>query len=51
MSNSVIGSKNAWKLWVNNQLVFARDEYHRGATRVDQFILDGTLRKETIASW
>ena len=40
-----LGSKNAWKLWVNNQLVFARDEYHRGATRVDQFILDGTLRK------
>ena len=42
-----IGSKNAWKLWVNNKLVFARDEYHRGATRVDQFILDGQLRKGT----
>ena len=40
-----IGSKNAWKLWVNNSLVFARDEYHRGATRVDQFILDGRLLK------
>lgn len=40
-----LGSKNAWKLWVNNDLVFARDEYHRGATRVDQFILEGTLQK------
>ena len=42
-----IGSKNAWKLWINNQLIFARDEYHRGATRVDQFILGGTLQKGT----
>lgn len=40
-----IGSKNAWKLWINQELVFARDEYHRGATRVDQFILDGNLKK------
>ena len=39
-----IGSKNAWKLWVNNELIFARDEYHRGSTRVDQFILDGRLK-------
>jgi hypothetical protein len=42
-----IGSKNAWKLWVNNELLFARDEYHRGSTRVDQFILDGRLKKGT----
>lgn len=42
-----IGSKNAWKLWVNDKLIFARDEYHRGSTRVDQFILDGQLRKGT----
>lgn len=40
-----IGSKNAWKLWINNELIFARDEYHRGRTRVDQFILEGSLRK------
>ena len=40
-----IGSKNAWKLWVNNELIFARDEYHRGGTRVDQFVLDGRLKK------
>jgi|TARA_E500000178_G_scaffold347272_1_gene400271 hypothetical protein len=40
-----IGSKNAWKLWINNKLVFARDEYHRGGTKVDQFVLNGQLRK------
>ena len=38
-----IGSKNAWKLWVNGKLLFARDEYHRGGTRVDQFVIDGKL--------
>ena len=40
-----IGSKNAWKLWVNGKLLFARDEYHRGKTRVDQFIIEGALKK------
>lgn len=40
-----IGSKNAWKLWVNGKLLFARDEYHRGRTRIDQFIIDGKLKK------
>ena len=40
-----IGSKNAWKLWLNGELLFARDEYHRGGTRVDQFIIDGDLLK------
>ncbi len=40
-----IGSKNAWKLWVNGELLFARDEYHRGGTRVDQFVIDGQLDK------
>jgi hypothetical protein len=40
-----IGSKNAWKLWLNGELLFARDEYHRGTTRVDQFIIDGKLLK------
>ena len=42
-----IGSKNAWKLWLNGELLFARDEYHRGKTRVDQFIIDGQLKKGT----
>lgn len=40
-----IGSKNAWKLWLNGKLLFARDEYHRGKTRVDQFIIEGDLKK------
>ena len=40
-----IGSKNAWKLWVNDKMIFARDEYHRGGTRVDQFVLAGNLIK------
>ena len=40
-----IGSKNAWKLWVNDKMIFARDEYHRGGTRVDQFALAGNLIK------
>jgi hypothetical protein len=31
-----IGCKNAWKLWVNGQFLFGRDEYHRGA-RIDQY--------------
>ncbi len=40
-----LGSKNAWKIWVNGELLFGRDEYHRGGTRVDQFVLDGHLQK------
>ena len=39
-----IGSKNAWKIWVNGDLLFARDEYHRGKTRIDQFIVEGELQ-------
>lgn len=31
-----LGTPNAWKLWVNGELAFARDEYHRG-TRLDQY--------------
>ena len=30
--------KNAWKIWLNGELVFGRDEYHRGI-RIDQYIL------------
>ncbi len=40
-----IGSKNAWKLWVNGELIFARDEYHRGKTRIDQFVIKGKLNE------
>ena len=39
-----LGCKNAWKIWVNNKLVFARDEYHRG-TRIDHYQLDTNFKK------
>jgi hypothetical protein len=31
-----LGTPNAWKLWVNGEEIFARDEYHRG-TFLDQY--------------
>jgi len=31
-----LGTPNAWKLWVNGEPIFAREEYHRG-TRMDQY--------------
>ncbi|MEM7600370.1 MAG: hypothetical protein AAF357_03020 [Verrucomicrobiota bacterium] len=31
-----LGCKNAWKIWLNGDLVFGRDEYHRGI-RIDQY--------------
>lgn len=31
-----LGTPNAWKLWVNGEQVFAREEYHRG-TSMDQY--------------
>lgn len=36
-------TKNAWKLWVNGELLFAREEYHRGI-RFDQYRVRGTLK-------
>jgi hypothetical protein len=39
-----LGCKNGWKIWLNNQFVFGRDEYHRGS-RIDQYRLPITLRK------
>jgi hypothetical protein len=39
-----LGCKNAWKVWLNGELLFARDEYHRGA-KLDQYKLPITLRK------
>ena len=41
-----LGCKNAWKIWFNGELIFARDEYHRGA-RIDQYILPIRLSKGT----
>lgn len=31
-----LATPNAWRLWVNGKLVFARDEYHRGH-KLDQY--------------
>jgi len=38
-----LGTPNAWKLWVNGDLVFGRDEYHRG-TQLDQYRVKARLR-------
>ncbi len=44
-----LGTSNAWKLWVNGKLLFAREEYHRGIA-VDQYLVRGHLKsgKNTI---
>lgn len=39
-----LGCKNAWKVWLNGKLLFARDEYHRGQ-RMDQYKLKCHLLK------
>ncbi|MCP5540534.1 MAG: hypothetical protein H7A53_07910 [Akkermansiaceae bacterium] len=39
-----LGCKNAWKIWLNGELVFGRDEYHRGA-RIDQYKLPVQLKE------
>ncbi len=38
-----LGTPNAWKLWVNGELVFQREEYHR-STRMDQYKMPVTLK-------
>jgi hypothetical protein len=38
-----IGTQNAWKLWLNGELVFAREEYHRGR-QFDQYRVAGELK-------
>jgi len=38
-----LGTKNAWKIWLNGQLVFEREEYHRGMD-IDQYRLPVTLK-------
>lgn len=38
-----LGTPNAWKLWVNGELVFQREEYHRG-TKMDQYKVPVTLK-------
>ena len=39
-----LGCKNAWKVWLNGKLLFARDEYHRGQ-EMDQYKLKCRLQK------
>ncbi len=39
-----LGTKNAWKVWLNGEYLFGRDEYHRGQ-RIDQYVLPVTLRE------
>ncbi len=39
-----LGCKNAWKVWLNGELLFARDEYHRGQ-RIDQYKLPVDLKE------
>jgi len=39
-----LGSKNGWKVWLNGELLFGRDEYHRGQ-QMDQYKLKCRLKK------
>lgn len=39
-----LGCKDAWKIWLNGQYVFGREEYHRGQ-QMDQYKLKVHLRK------
>lgn len=38
-----LGTPNAWKLWVNGEEIFAREEYHRG-TALDQYKVTAKLK-------
>lgn len=38
-----LATANAWKLWLNGELLFAREEYHRGM-RFDQYRVAGVLK-------
>lgn len=39
-----LGSKNAWKVWLNGEYLFGRDEYHRGM-RMDQYQMRCKLKE------
>lgn len=38
-----LGTSNAWKVWLNGKLLFAREEYHRGM-KLDQYKVPATLK-------
>lgn len=39
-----LGCKDAWKVWLNGELLFGRDEYHRGQ-QMDQYRMKCHLKK------
>lgn len=39
-----LGCKDGWKVWLNGEFLFGRDEYHRGA-QLDQYKLKCHLKK------
>jgi hypothetical protein len=39
-----LGTPNSWKVWLNGDVVFAREEYHRGMS-LDQYKMRGRLRQ------
>ncbi|MEO6788723.1 MAG: hypothetical protein ABI318_21585 [Chthoniobacteraceae bacterium] len=39
-----LGCKNGWKVWLNGELLFGRDEYHRGQ-QMDQYKMKCHLKK------
>jgi len=39
-----LGCKNAWKVWLNGELLFERGEYHQGA-RIDQYTMQGVMQR------
>ncbi len=39
-----LGCKNGWKVWLNGEMLFGRDEYHRGM-KLDQYKLPIHLKK------
>jgi hypothetical protein len=39
-----LGCKNAWKVWLNGELLFSRDEYHRGQ-QMDQYKMPCRLKQ------
>ncbi len=38
-----LGTPNSWKVWLNGNLIFAREEYHRGMN-IDQYRMKGNLK-------
>ena len=38
-----LGTPNSWKVWLNGELIFAREEYHRGMN-LDQYRMRGKLK-------